>query len=128
MWLEYNYLKISPSTNFAFSIESFSVCTSHLIYKPKMFLLIQFMSCHSTSAKMCHYHLSHQLTTCHISASKIYVTESIWSFSLQMSQLTWYKNILDTLHHLSPNNPHILDDETKKGWTYSGGPTNKSHS
>lgn len=45
-----------------------------------------------------------------------------------MSQLAWYKNILDNVHHLSPNNPHILDDEMKKGRTYSGGPTNKSHS
>jgi len=39
-----------------------------------------------------------------------------------MSQLTQYKNILDTIHHLSPNNPHILDDEMKKGGNYSGGP------
>jgi len=41
-------------------------------------------------------------------------------------QLTGYKNILNTVHHLSPNNPHILDDEMKKGRTYSN--TNKSHS
>jgi len=38
-----------------------------------------------------------------------------------MPQLTRYKNLLDTVH-LSPNNPHILDEEMKKGRNYSGGP------
>ena len=45
-----------------------------------------------------------------------------------MSQLTRYENILDTAHYVSPNNPHILDDDMEKGRTYSGGPTNNSHS